>query len=167
LTLHQVDRRNRTSLESHVVSRHADLPGINAFDWSRRTENVVGIGLKTGTATLIRLREGGEPSETIAQYRPKQERKCNSISLSADEWLAVGLDRTRADPSCLNIFDAKSDYGNQSEPILRLCPNEPVSTVRFIPNHPQELLVGVQRTLIRLYDLRGTSKQMTARDHLY
>lgn len=167
----------RDAVESHVVTRQPHLVGINAFDWFRNDESLVVLGLKTGSANLIRLREQQPPqqpqqqheeqSPIVAQFKPRQERKCNSIASSTDNWLAVGLDRTRADPQCLNIFDATISGQVHSEPIRRLCNNEPVTSVRFFPTHPQELLAAAQRSVIRLYDLRGTWEIMSRESDIF
>lgn len=153
VTLHQVHQRSRKHLEYTAVARHGRLPNFGAFDWSRSDESIVALGLVSGSASLIRLRDDDRSSETIATFKLKQQRKCNSIALSTQHWLAVALDKTRSDV-CLNIYDAHSDHESHQDPLRRLCPAEVVSSVRFLPSRPQEIIVGAQRSSVRLYDLR-------------
>jgi hypothetical protein len=155
LTLNQIDRKGRRDVDYHTVARYGRLPNFGAFDWSKTDESIVALGLVSGSACLVKLHDNGQPSETVANFKLKQQRKCNSIALSSQNWLAVALDKTRSDV-CLNIFDANVDANSHdSIPIRRLCPAEVVSSVRFFPGQPQELVVAAQRSVIRLYDLRG------------
>jgi len=151
LSLNQITKRTRKHVEHHKVARLDNLPNFGALDWSKTEESIVALGLPSGSACLVRLdSEESQRSEIIATFKLKQQRKCNSIALSSRNWLAVALDKTRSD-NCLNIFDASGDHDT---PIRRLCPAEVVSSVRFFPSQPQELIVAAQRSVIRLYDLR-------------
>lgn len=154
LTLNHVHARSRTHVDYTTVAKYGRLPNFSAFDWSKSDESTVALGLVSGSACLVRLREDGHPSETTCTFRLKQQRKCNSVALSTRDLLAVALDKTRSD-NCLNIFDANGDYQGNQEPVRKLCPAEVVSSVRFFPGQPQELVVAAQRAYIRLYDLRG------------
>ncbi|KAK4507617.1 hypothetical protein PRZ48_001352 [Zasmidium cellare] len=153
LTLNHVHHRSRTTLDYKPVAKYGRLPNFSAFDWSKTDESIVALGLVSGSACLVKLREDGQPSETRSTFKLKQQRKCNSVALSSRDLLAVALDKTRSD-NCLNIFDANGDYQGNQEPVRRLCPAEVVSSVRFFPGQPQELVVAAQRAYIRLYDLR-------------
>ena len=150
LTLNQVRTRQKNHIDYASVARINRLPNFSAFDWSKTDESIVCLGLVSGSACLVNLREDGHASETVATFKLKQQRKCNSIALNHMNWLAVALDKTRSD-NCLNIYDAASE---NPEPIRRLCPAEVVSSVRFFSSQPEELVVAAQRSLIRLYDLR-------------
>lgn len=156
LTLNQVDAEdlNGPKVQHHRVAHLGKLPNFAAFDWSRSDESLVALGLVSGNASLVKLSETNEPSEVVTTFRIKQQRKCNSIAFSSENWLAVALDKTRSDV-CLNIYDAGGSPGNQSDPIRKLCPAELVSSVRFFPRQPQELVLAAQRSFVRLYDLRG------------
>ena len=154
LNLNQIDRKDRKVVKWHTVARYGRLPNFGAFDWSKTDESLVAVGLVSGSACLIKLYDDGQSSEVVANFKIKQQRKCNSIALSAQDWLAVALDKTRSDV-CLNVFDANVDSQNLRDPIRKLCPAEIVSSVRFFPNHPQEIVIGAQRSFVRLYDLRG------------
>lgn len=154
LTLNEITDKKSKDAKFKQVARYGRLPNFGAFDWSKRDESIIALGLVSGSACLAKLNESGDrPSETIATFKLRQQRKCNSIAISTQNWLAVALDRTRSD-ACLNIFDA-SGHESSSEPIRRLCPAEVVSSVRFSPSQPEEIIVAAQRSFIRLYDLRG------------
>ncbi|EME50147.1 hypothetical protein DOTSEDRAFT_68868 [Dothistroma septosporum NZE10] len=150
LTLNEVHSRRRHAVQYASVARVTRLPNFSAFDWSKTDASIVALGLVSGSACLVKLREDGRSSDTVATFKLKQQRKCNSIALNRMNWLAVALDKTRSD-NCLNIYDAAAAH---SEPIRRLCPAEVVSSARFFPSQPEELVVAAQRSLIRLYDLR-------------
>lgn len=151
LSLNRVTGRNQQSIEYENVARYERLSKFGAFDWSKRDESLVALGLVSGSACLVKLRSDGQDSEVAVTFKLKQERKCNSIALNTENWLAAGLDKTRSD-WCLNIFDI--NQVTHAEPVRRLCSAEVVSSVRFFPRHPHELIVAVQRSFIRLYDLR-------------
>lgn len=155
LTLNELDkdRLDGPKLQHRKVAHHGKLPNFAAFDWSKTDESLVAVGLVSGNASLVKLSESNEPSEVVTTFRIKQQRKCNSIAFNTENWLAVALDKTRSDV-CLNIYDAAGNSGAQSDPIRRLCPAELVSSVRFFPRQPQELVLAAQRSFIRLYDLR-------------
>ncbi|CAK4033467.1 WD repeat-containing mio [Lecanosticta acicola] len=166
LTLNHVHQRSRKQVGYFPVARYGRLPNFGAFWWSQTDESLVALGLVSGSACLVKLREDDQPSETVATFKLKQQRKCNSIALSTDNWLAVALDKTRSDV-CLNIFDANRGSQSPPDPVRRLCPAEVVSSVRFFPSQPQELIVAAQRSYVRLYDLRdgyfgGNSNLQTA-----
>lgn len=154
LTLNHVDTFGRRYIEYHAVSKASKLSSFGAFAWSPVQEALVAIGLVSGNASLIRLREDKQPTETIATFKIKQQRRCNSVALSTQNWLAVALDKTRSDV-CLNIYDANGDSSTFQEPLRRLCAAELVSSVRFFAGQPQELIATTQRSFIRIYDLRG------------
>lgn len=155
ITLNQLDSLEQSSVSYHAIAQSGKLPSFGAFDQSKTDESKVALGLSTGNATVVKLRSDAKgPQEPETTFRIKQQRKCNSISFNSEDWLAVALDRTRSDVS-LNIYDAKTE--NQ-EPIRKLCAAELVSSVRYLPSQPQQLVASVQRSHIRLYDLRGWYK---------
>lgn len=158
VTLNEVDTLGKTSIDYHAIAKSGKIPSFGAFDWSKTDESVLALGLVSGTATLIKLREDGKPADHIAQFKLKQQRKCNSIAFSTHDWLAVAVDKTRSD-ICLFIYDTNRGHANYFEPIRRLCAAEVVSSVRFFPSHPQEIVASTQRQYIRLYDLRGKMKR--------
>ncbi|KAK3701482.1 hypothetical protein LTR37_015456 [Vermiconidia calcicola] len=156
LTLNEVDSLSKKDISYHPVSRSGRVNNFGAFDWSRTNETIIALGLVSGSANLIRLRQDGQPADTLTQFRIKQQRKCNSIAFSTEDWLAVAVDKTRSD-ICLFIYDAKREHGSSnspSEPVRRLCAAEVVSSVKFFPSQPMEIVASTQRQFIRLYDLR-------------
>jgi hypothetical protein len=154
LALNELDSLSKDTISYHVVARSGKVSNFVAFDWSKTNESLIALGLVSGSASLIKLREDGKPAETVAQFKLKQQRKCNSIAFSAQDWLAVAVDKTRSDV-CLFIYD--TNRGQSLEPVRRLCAAELVSSVRFFPSQPQEIVASTQRQFVRLYDLRGTS----------
>jgi hypothetical protein len=172
LTLNHVDDRDKDSkdVSYHTVARYGRLPNFGAFDWHKTDQSIVALGLVSGSACLVKLNEDDRPSETIATFKLKQQRKCNSIALSSQNWLAVALDKTRSDIG-LNIFDANVEpQSNQETAIRKLCAAEVVSSVRWFASQPQELIVAAQRSSIRVYDLRdgyfgaGSNAQVSTRN---
>lgn len=169
LRLNEIDRVDGNKVQYHKVAHIGKLQSFGAFDWSRTDESIVALGLVSGNASLVKFDEDKGTAEIVTTFRIKQQRKCNSIAFSKDNWLACALDKTRSDV-CLNIYDAGSDSQAYSEPIRRLCPAELVSSVRFFPHHPQEVVLAAQRSFVRLYDLRdphtssGATLQATTRN---
>ncbi|KAI7299191.1 WD40 repeat-like protein, partial [Hortaea werneckii] len=121
--------------------------------WSPVQESLVALGHVSGNASVVDLSNEKPRTEQPLTFKTKQQRKCNSVALSSQNWLAVALDKTRSDV-CLNIYDVASEA---QEPVRRLCPAELVSSVRFFPSQPQEVVATAQRSFIRLYDLRDRS----------
>ncbi|KAK5712546.1 hypothetical protein LTR17_017927 [Elasticomyces elasticus] len=115
LTLNEVDHIGYHDVRYHRVSRYAKLPAFAAFACSPLQESIVALGHVSGNASLVRLREDKQSSETIATFTVKQQRKCNAVDISRQNWLAVALDKTRSDV-CLNIYDINKDAGDSAEP---------------------------------------------------
>ncbi|OQO03093.1 hypothetical protein B0A48_11348 [Cryoendolithus antarcticus] len=109
LFLHEVDGIKDRNVTHHRVAHLSKLPSFNAFDWSRTTPSIAALGLTTGYASIVQLSEDAPP-EILTTYRVKQQRKCTSIALSRESWLAVALDKARSDV-CLNVYDAGAQYG--------------------------------------------------------
>lgn len=154
LVLNEVDNITKNDISYHVVSRSGRMGNFGAFDWSKTDESTVALGHSSGIASLVKFRYDGQPCDTVAQFRIKQQRKCNSIAFSTQDWLAVAVDRARSDV-CLFIYDANREDGGTSSTVRRLCAAEVVSSVRFFPSQPQEIVASTGRQSIRLYDLRG------------
>jgi hypothetical protein len=151
LTLNEVDSLTKRDITYHAVSKSGKVSNFVAFDWSKTNPSLIALGLVSGSASLIKLREDGKAAENIAQFKLKQQRKCNSIAFSAQDWLAVAVDRARSDV-CLFIYDTVR--GQANEPVRRLCAAELVSSVRFFPSQPLEVVASTQRQYVRVYDLR-------------
>ncbi|TKA78214.1 hypothetical protein B0A55_03777 [Friedmanniomyces simplex] len=153
LTLNEVDHVGHSDIRYRPVTRCTKLPSFGAFAWSPVQESLVALGLVSGNASLIRLGEEKQSSEVIATFKVKQQRKCNSVALNSQDWLAVALDKTRSDV-CLSIYDTNGDLSSSAEPIRRLCAAELVSSVRFFSSSSHELVATTQRSFIRIYGLR-------------
>ncbi|KAI7497977.1 WD40 repeat-like protein [Hortaea werneckii] len=154
LTLNEVNGDLKPGpLSFQPISSRRKLPPFGAFAWSPVQESLVALGHVSGNASVVDLSNEKPRTEQPLTFKTKQQRKCNSVALSSQHWLAVALDKTRSDV-CLNIYDVGSEV---QEPVRRLCPAELVSSVRFFPSQPQEVVATAQRSFIRLYDLRDRS----------
>nr|OQO23829.1 hypothetical protein B0A51_09773 [Rachicladosporium sp. CCFEE 5018] len=163
LSLHEVDDIKDRNITHHRVAHQSLLPSFNAFDWSKTTSSIVALGLATGYASIVQLNEQAS-SEILTTYRIKQQRKCNSVAINRENWLAVALEKARSDV-CLNVYDAAAQSGTGSEPIRRLCPAEAVSSVRFFAGQPHELVLSANRNCVRVYDLRDSRMTTTPSLH--
>lgn len=151
LTLCQVESLGKSNLQYKPVAHRDKVPDFTAFDWSRSDDTLVALGLSSGEASLVKIEPGQPQTDPVRKFTIKTQRKCNTITFSPDNLLAVGLDRVRHD-HCLAVYDL-----NVKEPHSKLCVSEAVTSVRFFPTRPNELLAAVNRNTIRLYDLRGTN----------
>lgn len=148
LTLYQSQSLNRNDFQYKPVARREKVNNFTAFDWSRTDDSLVALGLSSGNAELHRF-DHSASSDPVALFNIKTQRRCNTIAFNTQNLLAVGLDRVRHD-NCLTVYDIESN-----EAYSRLCVSEAVTSLRFFPNHPQQMLAAVSRQTIRLYDLRG------------
>jgi len=165
VTLKEVQADRQMATRYRTVSKCSKLSNIGAFACSPVQESIAAVGLLSGNTALVQLREDQQVTEPVATYRIKQQRKCNSVAFSSRNWLAVALDKTRSDV-CLNIYDVGSQSQTSQDPVRKLCAAEHVSSVRFFPSQPQELLATTQRTFIRLYDLRGMLACLSSRFYI-
>ncbi|WPG98622.1 Hypothetical protein R9X50_00141500 [Acrodontium crateriforme] len=153
LSLHEVDDIEDRAVSYDTVSTCEKLPNFGAFAWNPIDDSIVALGLVSGNACLVRLSDDKQSTGVINTFKIKQQRKCNSVAFSTQQMLAVALDKIRSDV-CLNVYDASRGTSGYQDPVRRLCPAEVVSSVRFSPNQPHEIVAGVQRSFIRLYDIR-------------
>ncbi|GAM84816.1 hypothetical protein ANO11243_028170 [Dothideomycetidae sp. 11243] len=149
ITLNESRTEQNGDLSSERVARYDKVPNFTAFDWSKADSSLLALGLSSGDASLISINADNHTISQLRLFPIRTQRKANSVAFNVGRLLAVGLDRVRND-HCLNIFDV--DVGK--EPHTKLCTGEAVSSVRFFPNHPQEVVAAVARSTIRLYDLR-------------
>lgn len=159
LTLNEVDsfpKLREKQLSYHTIARCSKLPSFTAFDWSKTNESIVALGLGNGNANLVKFGQANDAkpnSEVVAAFKIKQQRKCNSVAFNTQDWLALAVDKTRSDV-CLFVFDTNRTGEASADPVRKLCAAELVSSVRFFPGRPQEIVAGVQRAFVRIYDLR-------------
>lgn len=129
------------------------LPNFNAFDWSRTDENLVAIGTELGEARVMRT---DSTSSSDHSFPLRLQRKCNSLAFNTTHRLAVGLDKTRNDPSALRVYDLQaSDAATSHDPGRRINVSDAVTNIKFFNDQPDVLLCGVFRKCLSLYDLRG------------
>lgn len=153
LTLYQVDQLKKHNVQYRPVAHREKVPNFTAFDLSRSDDTLVALGLSSGEASVVKIESGRPQTDPLCNFTIKTQRKCNTIAFSPNNLLAVGLDRVRHD-NCLTVYDINAK-DPAKDPISRLCVSEAVTSVRFFPTQPHELLAAVARTTIRLYDLRG------------
>lgn len=151
LTLYEAGSLNRHGIQYKPIARREKVNNFTAFDWSKTDDSLVALGLSSGNAELYRF-DGSDSSDPVALFNIKTQRRCNTIAFNTQNLLAVGLDRVRHD-NCLTVYDIESN-----DAYSRLCVSEAVTSLRFFPNHPQQMLAAVSRQTIRLYDLRGRLK---------
>ncbi|KAI7644185.1 hypothetical protein KC318_g20768, partial [Hortaea werneckii] len=124
LTLNEVNSELKPGpLSFQPISSRRKLPPFGAFAGSPVQESLVALGHVSGNASVVDLSNERPRTEQPLTFKTKQQRKCNSVALSSQNWLAVALDKTRSDV-CLNIYDVASEA---QEPVRRLCPAELVS----------------------------------------
>lgn len=157
ITLNEARTVSQKSLQTKTIARYDKVPNFTAFDWAKFDGSLVALGLSSGDASLVRIDPGEKNVQPLRIFPIKTQRKCNSITFNSENLLAVGLDRVRND-HCLTIYDA--NHGGK-EPQVKLCTGDAVSSVKFFPNEPQELVAAVARTTLRLYDLRGALKSLS------
>lgn len=164
IKLCEVESYQGNSLGYKQISQHTKFKGARAFDWSPINEGLVAVGLPSGEATVLRIDDNSNKSYS---FPIKNQRWCNTVSLSNKGLLAAGLDKVRND-FCLNIWDvsqhlsssdtqvtASGQSQTQVEPIRKLSSSEGVTSVRFFADQPDTLVAGVKGQYLRIYDLRG------------
>lgn len=166
LLLYSVSSLTRKKVVYSQAAKCEKLHPFNAFDWSKTDESLVALGKGNGSADLIKLHlDGGSDGrgggDTKAVFKLRQPRKCNSVSFSTQDWLAVAVDKTRSD-ACLNIYDVRREppsggdsHASGGSHTVRRLVNDSVSSARFFSSQPMEIVAGVNKAQIRIYDLRG------------
>lgn len=161
----RVKSRRRGVLQYEIISEHSKVPAFRAFDWSPTHEGVVAVGQSSGEATVLRIDDG---SQAHLSFPIRNQRLCNAVAFNSQCLLAAGLDKVRTD-YCLNIWDLQQQLpsGNtpgfvtgsgrvRPEPLHKLASSEPITSLKFFPREPYNLIAGVKGQFIRLYDLRET-----------
>lgn len=152
ITLNEARSLSKGQLQSKTIAQYDKVPDFSAFDWSKFDDSLIALGLSSGEASLVKIEQGHRNTHQLRLFPIKTQRKCNSITFNLVNLLAVGLDRVRNDHS-LTVYDVESG----KEPHSRLCTGEAVTSVRFFPNAPHEIVAAVARSTLRLYDLRDSS----------
>ncbi len=151
-------------------------------------DDLLAVGFSNGRVDLLRFEASKHAHNSAAVSLPaRNTRACNAVAFSPanPNYLAVGLDKVRNDPS-LVIWDinstlpalslhATSQYDSPSRPLPHLprgeaprtgadtrvlqqhASAEVVSTLAWLPNNSQLLLAGISHRWLQLYDLRSPS----------
>lgn len=159
LTLFRADSLTAHNLHYTPIAQRTNLQNFTAFDWSRTDPSLVALAFSTGEASVVSIDPEHAQDDALHNFTIKTQRKCNTITFSPNNLLAIGLDRVRHD-HCLTVYDL-----NAKEPHTKLCVSEAVTSVKFFPTHPLELLAAVSRQTIRLYDLREASSSTAGIGH--
>lgn len=162
---------------------------LQCFAWSPDPvlDDLVAVGFSNGRVDLLRFQCSKHARTSPPVSLPaRNTRACNTLAFSPanSNYLAVGLDKVRSDPS-LVIWDIQSALpalsldpsspsaldgrilpnlprgdgtprsGADSRVVQQHAPAEIVSTLSWIPNSPQLLLAGVSHRWLQLFDLRS------------
>ncbi|KAI0744299.1 hypothetical protein C8Q80DRAFT_889791 [Daedaleopsis nitida] len=174
--------------EIKQVASQLELNQMKCFAWSPDAvlDDLVAVGFSNGRVDLLRFDASKHARNTPAVTLPaRNTRACNTLAFSSanSNYLAVGLDKVRNDPS-LVIWDIQStlpaltfDAPSHPDPTTRVLPSLPrgdgaragadmrvlqqhasaevVSTLAWLPNNSQLLLAGISHRWLQLYDLRN------------
>ncbi|PBP26540.1 WD repeat domain-containing protein [Diplocarpon rosae] len=152
------------------VSKHTELPAVNAYDWSPSFRGLVAVGTAHGEVSLLRIDDNSNACLTLPL---KLQRPCQSVSFNTTGLLAVGLDRVRND-SCLQVWDVNQRLAgwdpylkgwnvpamNSIEPKRKLEGSTSITSIRFFEDQPQTLIAGVKNQSIRVHDLRDPNSSV-------
>lgn len=154
--------RGSPVVEWKVLRHREKLPSYTAFDFSKNDPFIVGLGGDSGEASIASLNpEISRDVEHIHTYTVKNQRKCNSIAFSLNNYIATGLERMSRDHG-LYVFDLTApSTPSSTRPFRTLGNSEGITSIKFFNRDPNLLLAGVQRQCIRLYDLRDSSATST------
>lgn len=146
------------------VSKHADFPPVNTYDWSPALRGLVAVGTSHGDVHLLRVDDHSNARFTLPL---KLQRPVLSVAFNTEGLLAVGLDRVRND-SCLQVWDINQRLADWNpskkgwdlppmhiEPKKKLEGSTSITSIRFFEDQPQTLVAGVKNQSVRVHDLRG------------
>ncbi|KAI0630074.1 hypothetical protein C8Q77DRAFT_1219729 [Trametes polyzona] len=179
--------------EIKQVASQLELNAMKCFAWSPDTllDDLVAVGFSNGRVDLLRLEASKHARNGVLSNGPavslpaRNTRACNALAFSSADpnYLAVGLDKVRNDPSLL-IWDIQSaapmlslNAGSPAEAVPRPLPYLPrtdsgprasdsriiqqhapvenVSTLAWLPDSSSLLLAGVSHRWLQLFDLRN------------
>ncbi|KAI8992887.1 hypothetical protein BD414DRAFT_412412 [Trametes punicea] len=175
------------------VASQTELNAMKCFAWSPDPvlDDLVAVGFSNGRVDLLRLEASKHAGNGMLSNGPavslpaRNTRACNALAFSSADpnYLAVGLDKVRNDPSLL-IWDLQSavpmlslnsassvpsrplphhprvDSGSRpsdSRIIQQHAPVENVSSLAWLPHSSSLLLAGVSHRWLQLFDLRNPS----------
>ncbi|KAL4078226.1 hypothetical protein V8B97DRAFT_1865454 [Scleroderma yunnanense] len=187
--------------EIRHLSSQTDLSFMKCFAWSPDPafDDLFAVGLVSGRVELIRLestrvaRNNVLSSGPVATLPVRNSRSCNALAFCQEDpnYLAVGLDKVRGDPSliiwdvqsCLPALSlskasvpesdvvvarpqpriARADVGPRTDAriLQQHAPTEVVSALSFLPQSTHLLLAGMSARWLRLFDLRSPTSATT------
>ncbi|KZT22569.1 WD40 repeat-like protein [Neolentinus lepideus HHB14362 ss-1] len=138
------------SSEIRHVTSQSDLQFMKCFQWSPdpAVEDLIAVGLNTGTVDLMRLESTKHASNHVLTSGPRvslpvrNSRPCNTLAFcdAQPNYLAVGLDKVRNDPSLI-IWDISTARSMLSmDPIVDHASNVDSSNGRSQPSLPRSEL---------------------------
>ncbi len=105
------------------------------------------VGLLNGSTVVFDILNPSAPNLVL---RAKHSRPCNDVAFNSGCLLAAGLDKVRSDTS-LHIWDITRYIDSRSTQIIKptysYLPSEVVSSIRFLPQSPTNLIVGSYKFL--------------------
>lgn len=151
------------------VSKHADFPPVNTYDWSPALRGLVAVGTSHGDVHLLRVDDHSNARFTLPL---KLQRPVLSVAFNTEGLLAVGLDRVRND-SCLQVWDINQRLADWNpskkgwdlppmhiEPKKKLEGSTSITSIRFFEDQPQTLVAGVKNQSVRVHDLRDPNSSV-------
>eukprot|EP00300_Choanocystis_sp_HF-7_P018920 c20183_g1_i2.p1 GENE.c20183_g1_i2~~c20183_g1_i2.p1 ORF type:complete len:995 (+),score=180.09 c20183_g1_i2:38-3022(+) len=162
-------RRGRRAASPNQIAM-LSVDSITAFGWSPIADKpfLMGIGKDKHIflANLDESASSGTEGSLVAEFVPHTVRRCNDLAFSPlhPSWMAVGLDRSRAD-NCLVVYDCASD--NVRAPHKRISnsvyESSRTEAVLCLSWHPSEQLVacGTSFKWMRLYDMKQSTPVVT------
>ncbi|KAI0645993.1 hypothetical protein C8Q79DRAFT_911480 [Trametes meyenii] len=177
------------------VGSQLELNMMKCFAWSSDPilDDLVAVGFSNGRVDLLRLEASRHARHGVLSNGPavslpaRNTRACNALAFSSADpnYLAVGLDKVRNDPSLL-IWDIQTavpmltlNTSAHPEPAARPLPSLPrtdtgqrasdlriiqqhapvenVSALAWLPHSSSELLASVSHRWLQLFDLRNPS----------
>ncbi|KAF8530402.1 hypothetical protein BU17DRAFT_36281 [Hysterangium stoloniferum] len=168
------------------VTTLGDLQHMKCFALSPHPldTDLVAVGNSLGKVDLMRFSASHPPnsirSSIVTPLPVRTSRACNALAFSHFDpnYLAVGLDKVRGDPS-LVIWDIESALSKSGENVIKSSfprpqpplprsgkfdnhvlqqwlHNEVVTSLAFLPQTTSLLIAGVSHRWIRLFDLRAS-----------
>ncbi|KAI9795168.1 MAG: hypothetical protein M1816_000190 [Peltula sp. TS41687] len=170
LKLYEAEQVKGRNFRYKQISQHTDFTTARVFDWSPADEAIVGVGLVTGEAALLRI---DDSSNGLLAFNFKTPRPCTTLALSPTGLLAAGMEKARNDASLsiwdinhrLSTWDRKSkgwaSTRPQYEPMRKLASPDAISNVKFFTDVPDTLIAGSKGLHVRIYDLRAFTDDPT------
>ncbi|SCW00118.1 LAFE_0B09846g1_1 [Lachancea fermentati] len=151
---YRVDPENEDDNSIVKMNTVKDFDSITCLDYSDIDVGLVGIGEKNGIVRLFNIVPDSSLSNNFnLRVRAKQQRTVNSIGISSNGLIAIGMERNRHDPS-LQIWDInyQSTDSNVVNPSFSYCLNETLVSLKFLDD--TTIITGTTK-LLKEIDLRS------------